>query len=334
MKNSAAISEGLNEIIDNFFSDTPSGIDKLLAQNISKLDKIKDLLDEETQKKIDDLNSIYIDTQEIANYFSSILKDEFDLRSLEKIEDRIENFRRISKKHKINENSLIEFRENLNSRLDGTYIENKKLEELESQYKKIQEIYQQESYKLSNLRKQNSQMLDSLINKELPDLKLENAKFETFFEKDVPTENGIDKVTFKIKTNPNSEMGSIKNVSSGGELCRIALAIKVIAQKNSKTTMIFDEVDSGIGGAVSTAVGERLKKLGNAKQVIVVTHSPQVAAFGNDHFIVFKTVNNNESIINLKQLDKDQKINEIARMLSGKETTSEAIDAAKKLINE
>ena len=78
--------------------------------------------------------------------------------------------------------------------------------------------------------------------------------------------------------------------------------------------MVFDEVDSGIGGAVSTAVGERLKKLGNAKQVIVVTHSPQVAAFGNDHFIVYKTVNNDESKINLRQLDKDQKVNEIANI--------------------
>jgi DNA repair protein RecN (Recombination protein N) len=334
LKNSAKISEGLNKIVENFFSDTPPGIDRLLAQNISKLDKIKDLLDEETQKKVDNLNSIYIDTQEIANYFSSILNEEFDLKSLEKIEDRIEDYRRISKKHRIAENSLIEFREILNSKLDGTYLENKNLEILESQYKKIEETYQKESHKLSNFRKQSSRELDNLINKELPELKLENARFETSFEKDIPTENGYDKVTFKIKTNPNSEMGSIKNVSSGGELCRIALAIKVIAQKNSKTTMVFDEVDSGIGGAVSTAVGERLKKLGNAKQVIVVTHSPQVAAFGNDHFIVYKTVNNNESTINLKQLDKDQKINEIARMLSGKETTSEAINAAKKLINE
>ena len=334
LKNSAKISEGLNEIIKNFFSDTPPGIDRLLAQNISKLDKIKHLLDKETQKKVDNLNSIYIDTQEIANYFSSILNEEFDIKSLEKIEDRIEDFRRISKKHKIAENSLIEFREILNSKLDGTYLENKKLEILELQYKKIEETYQQESHKLSNLRKQSSRELDNLINKELPELKLENARFETSFEKDIPTENGYDKVTFKIKTNPNSEMGSIKNVSSGGELCRIALAIKVIAQKNSKTTMVFDEVDSGIGGAVSTAVGERLKKLGNAKQVIVVTHSPQVAAFGNDHFIVYKTLNNDESKINLRQLDKDQKVNEIARMLSGKETTSEAINAAKKLINE
>ena len=99
-------------------------------------------------------------------------------------------------------------------------------------------------------------------NKELPALKLENAKFQTFIEHSEPSKSGIDKVTFKIQTNPKSEMDLIKNISSGGELCRFALAIKVIAQKKNQTVMVFDEVDSGIGGAVSSAVGERLKKLG------------------------------------------------------------------------
>ena len=126
-------------------------------------------------------------------------------------------------------------------------------------------------------------------------------------------------------------MGEIKNISSGGELCRIALAIKVIAQKNNKTTMVFDEVDSGIGGAVSSAVGERLKKLGESKQVIVVTHSPQVAAFGNDHFVVKKKIVNNQSTIELKKLDEKEKLNEIARMLSGKEITEEAINVCTKI---
>ena len=128
-------------------------------------------------------------------------------------------------------------------------------------------------------------------------------------------------------------MGAIKNISSGGELCRIALAIKVIAQKKNKTTMVFDEVDSGIGGAVSSAVGERLKKLGESKQVIVVTHSPQVAAFGNDHFIVEKNTESDKSTINLKKLNNEEKLKEIARMLSGKEITLEAVNAARKLIN-
>ena len=144
---------------------------------------------------------------------------------------------------------------------------------------------------------------------------------------------GIDKVLFKIKTNPKSEMDSIKNVSSGGELCRIALAIKVIAEKENNTIMVFDEVDSGIGGAVSSAVGERLRKLGSNKQVLVVTHSPQVAAFGQDHFIVKKINSENTTNIFIRKLNLDEKINEIARMLSGKKITDEAISAAKKLIH-
>ena len=97
--------------------------------------------------------------------------------------------------------------------------------------------------------------------------------------------------------------------------------------------MVFDEVDSGIGGAVSSAVGERLKRLGKSKQVIVVTHSPQVAAFGNDHFVVDKKIVNNKSKIELKKLNSEEKLNEIARMLSGKEITDEAVDAARQLIN-
>ena len=127
-------------------------------------------------------------------------------------------------------------------------------------------------------------------------------------------------------------MDLIKNISSGGELCRIALAIKVIAQKKNKTIMVFDEVDSGIGGAVSSAVGERLKRLGLSRQVIVVTHSPQVAAYGNDHFIVKKNYQNNDVKIHVDKINNDQKVNEVARMLSGKEITDEAIEAAKKLI--
>ena len=97
--------------------------------------------------------------------------------------------------------------------------------------------------------------------------------------------------------------------------------------------MVFDEVDSGIGGAVSSAVGERLKKLGKSKQVIVVTHSPQVAAFGNDHFVVKKKIENNKTTIKLKKLSNEEKLQEIARMLSGKEITLEAVNAARKLIN-
>ena len=108
--------------------------------------------------------------------------------------------------------------------------------------------------------------MDNRINAEFPELKLENAKFKTMISDCENTEFGKDKVIFNIKTNPKSKMGEIKSISSGGELCRIALAIKVTAEQESISTMVFDEVDSGIGGAVSTAVGERLKKLGKNRK--------------------------------------------------------------------
>ena len=127
-------------------------------------------------------------------------------------------------------------------------------------------------------------------------------------------------------------MGEIKDISSGGELCRIALAIKVTAERENHSTMVFDEVDSGIGGAVSTAVGERLRKLGKNRQVLVVTHSPQVASLGKNHFLVKKKIIDNNLSIEVNKIEGSEKTNEIARMLSGKHITDEAIKAAMKLI--
>ena len=128
-------------------------------------------------------------------------------------------------------------------------------------------------------------------------------------------------------------MDDIKNISSGGELCRIALAIRVISQKNSKSQIVFDEVDSGIGGAVSTAVGIRLRQLGNNRQVLVVTHSPQVAVLGNDHYLVKKEIKEENTKIFIERLEYDDRVQEIARMLSGTTITEEAQVAARKLID-
>ena len=234
LKNSAKISECLQSVIDNFYSETPNGIDKLLLKNISELDKIKNLLDENSLKKIEELNSIYIDIQELANYFSSLMNEEFDVSSLDKIEERIESYKRISRKHKIEESNLLEFKNKLIKVADSTLELEKITNEYEKVYLENVQKFENGAKKLSEIRKNSAIKLDEFINQEFPSLKLENAKFKSFFEDTNPSPNGIDKVTFKIKTNPNSEMGAIKNISSGGELCRIALAIKVIAQKKIK----------------------------------------------------------------------------------------------------
>ena len=332
LQNSAKITETLNSVTESFYSENPPGIEALFSKVLNSLKGIEHLLDNNSKKDIENLNSIFLETKEVSNNINNLMNQDFNINKLDEIEDRIQLYKKIAKKHNCKEDDLVGFSEKLNSKLDKVINFDEILIEKEQYYKEIKENYLQMSAEISQSRKNSAKKLDEDINKELPALKLENAKFQTFIEHSEPSNSGIDKVTFKIQTNPKSEMDLIKNISSGGELCRFALAIKVIAQKKNQTVMVFDEVDSGIGGAVSSAVGERLKKLGGSRQVIVVTHSPQVAAYGNNHFVVKKVNNDQDTKINVIKINLDEKIKEVARMLSGKVITQEAIKAAKKLI--
>ena len=332
LQNSRKINENLNEIINNFIKEDPPGVEKLFAKNLLMLNQIRDLLDQSTINEIDKLDSISFEISEICKTLQNFLNQELDHSSLEKVDDRVSDYKKLSKKHSIEpdflESKLIEIKKKLQLTEEG----NLNIEKLINKLKDIEKKYLDQSQIISNLRKENAEIMDNKINSEFPELKLENATFKTIISDCEGTEKGKDKVVFNIKTNPKSKMGEIKSISSGGELCRIALAIKVTAEKENFSTMVFDEVDSGIGGAVSTAVGERLQKLGKNRQVLVVTHSPQVASLGIHHFLVKKELLNNVTSIEVIKIDDHDKINEIARMLSGKQITNEAIEAAKKLI--
>lgn len=187
-----------------------------------------------------------------------------------------------------------------------------------------------------SLRRKAAQNLDSAVKSELPYLKMEKANFITAID-NLPesswSEKGMDDVSFKISTNVNTDYGDLSKIASGGELSRFMLALKVnLAKKSSVETLIFDEIDAGIGGATAQAVGERLKKLSDMVQVLVVTHSPQVASFSKTHFMVSKSSQNDETTTSVCLLNENQKQEEIARMLSGDTITDEARAAAKALI--
>ena len=332
LQNSRKINENFNEMISNFNRDDPPGIEKLLSKNLLMFNQIRDLLDQTTVNEIDKLNSISCEASELCKILENFLSQEHDHSSLEKIDDRVFEYKKLSQKHLTEpdflESKLIEIKK----KLELTQESSLNIEKLAHKLKNKEKEYLDQSEIISNLRKKNAELMDNKINSEFPDLKLENACFKTMICDCENSELGKDKVVFNIRTNPKSKMGEIKSISSGGELCRIALAIKVTAEKENFSTMVFDEVDSGIGGAVSTAVGERLKKLGKNRQVLVVTHSPQVASQGVHHFLVKKNLLNNSTSIDVIKIDGHHKINEIARMLSGKQITNEAVEAAKKLI--
>jgi DNA repair protein RecN (Recombination protein N) len=186
---------------------------------------------------------------------------------------------------------------------------------------------------LSKMRADAAAAMRDGIMAELPDLKLGSADFMVDIRRATPSASGVDDVLFMIKTNPGSPFAPLNKSASGGELARFMLALKVnLAQSSEVESMVFGEIDTGIGGATAQAVGEKLADLGKKVQVLVVTHSPQVAAQSTTHYKVEKHTENNVTITNVYELTATQKREEIARMLSGAQISDEARAAAEVLI--
>lgn len=253
------------------------------------------------------------------------------------IETRLFALRNLAKKHQTEVDLLPEKLQEMINALESLQKGEDNLAELKEKVEKLRNKYIEVTEKLSKKRKVAAQKLDKNVMRELPPLKMEKAVFQTNItpkaEKDW-SEIGWDDVCFEVSTNPNTPLGPLNKIASGGELSRFMLALKVnLAQQSDQETLIFDEIDSGIGGATAEAVGERLSRLAKNEQVFVVTHSPQVAAFSDEHFKVSKETVGNITTTKLEKLDKKGKEEEIARMLAGETITDEARAAAQVLLN-
>ena len=255
----------------------------------------------------------------------------------EAIEERIFALRALARKHQCSVDELPSVLENMQEKLLNFDKSEDTISRLNIEVVKSKEEYIKQANILRNLRIKTAKQLDANVQQELPPLKMEQAKFVTQIDplnEDMWSKNGMDGVCFTVATNSGSEQGHLNKIASGGELSRFMLALKVnLAQKSSVETLVFDEIDAGIGGATAQAVGERLNKLSNSVQVLVVTHSPQVAAFSKEHFKVSKSTCNNITT-SVENLSKEQKQEEIARMISGDKITDEARAAANSLIFE
>lgn len=261
----------------------------------------------------------------------------FNQNEIDDIEARLFALRDLAKKHQTEIELLPEKLIELSNALQMLQQGEDSLNGLKLKTKELREEYVKSAEKLNLARCKTAQSLDKNIMKELPPLKMEKAVFKTTVTAKSEaqwSENGWDNVCFEISTNPNIPLGPLNKIASGGELSRFMLALKVnLAQNASQETLVFDEIDTGIGGATAEAVGERLSRLAKNVQVFVVTHSPQVAAFSNEHFKVEKTTTNDVTTTRLAKLDSNQKIEEIARMLAGEKITKEARAAAAVLVN-
>jgi DNA repair protein RecN (Recombination protein N) len=259
---------------------------------------------------------------------------DFDPRDLEATEERLFAIRALARKHGVLPDDLGEFAEGLRQRLAALDGGTRNLGALTQAASAADAAYAAAAGALTAARRAAAGALDKAMAGELAPLKMERAVFTTEVTEGDPGPEGVDQVAFQVATNPGAPAGPLNRIASGGELSRFLLALKVcLARGNAGVTMIFDEIDRGVGGATADAVGRRLKALAEGAQVLVVTHSPQVAALGQHHWRVEKRVSNGMTTSTVSALPHSERIDEIARMLSGDTVTEAARAAARALLD-
>jgi DNA repair protein RecN (Recombination protein N) len=269
---------------------------------------------------------------------AALRRTEFDPRELERVEERLFALRAAGRKYSVAVADLPALAEKMVADLADLDAGEERLGQLEAAVHETKTHYDHLAQQLSAKRQNAAQALADAVMQELPALKLERARFmvEVAADPDNATADGIDTVEFHVQTNPGTRPGPIMKVASGGELSRFLLALKVaLADRGSAPTLVFDEIDTGVGGAVADAIGQRLKRLSAKVQVLSVTHAPQVAARASTHFLISKgpTGDAGDKIATrVAIMEPEHRKEEIARMLAGASVTDEARAAAAKLL--
>ena len=260
---------------------------------------------------------------------------DYDPQELEKIEERLFALRAAGRKYNAPVDDLAILARRYESDLTLIDAGAERLAVLEQEAREASAQYRAAAEKLSAARRSAAQALAKAVNTELKPLKLDRAEFSTEIGGESEGPNGIDRIEFWVRTNPGTRPGPLMKVASGGELARFLLALKVVlADRGSAPTLVFDEIDTGVGGAVADSIGVRLGRLASGVQVIAVTHAPQVAARAERHYLISKDAfaRGNRVVTRIAELQGERRREEIARMLAGAEITAEARAAAERLI--
>lgn len=277
-------------------------------------------------------------SRSLRDYLNKIPSDP---SRLEEIDDRLEVLGRLKKKHGGSIESVLKTGQSLKSELDGISNAAGEMESLQQELKLKKASLQQLGGTLSGERRRVASSMEKAIEREIHDLMMEKARFQVSFKEpqldDEKTpllhSRGVDQLEFYLSTNVGEQLKPLNRIASGGELSRIVLAMKkVLARAGSVGTVIFDEVDSGIGGATAEIVGRKLRDIARNHQVICITHLPQIASFGQTHYRVVKSVNDGRTRTDVKSLAEDERLEEITRMLGGVEITDKTRAAAKEML--
>jgi DNA repair protein RecN (Recombination protein N) len=335
LQNAERLGETISDAIDEIGGET--GAQQALARALRRLERARDRAQGLLDNAVAAAERAAAETAEALEALSGAARAlELDPRALEQVEERLFALRALARKHGITVGDLPRLLDSLATRVAAIETGAEDAIALEHAAAAARDRYIEAAASVSGAREKAARRLDGAIAAELKPLRLDKARFRTVLTALAEAEwgeHGCERVHFEVATNPGAPFGALARIASGGELSRFMLALKlVLAGTSSVPTLIFDEVDSGIGGAVAAAVGERLQRLGSRLQVLVVTHSPQVAARGAHHWRVAKKQGQRETVTSVEELDADTRQEEIARMLSGSTITAEARAAAASLI--
>ena len=291
-------------------------------------------LNDELDAPLDSLARVMNELQDTLNEVEACLDAiGFNPHELETLEERLFAMRGLARKHDVHVDALADLAGDLDARLLRLDAGADNLKALRAAQAEAENVYGARAAELQLARRAAAEKLDQAMALELAPLKMERAMFETRMTAAAAGPEGIDQVDFCVATNPGVPAGPLGKIASGGELSRFLLALKVcLNADNSHATLIFDEIDRGVGGATADAVGRRLAELAQSGQVLVVTHSAQVAALGDAQFQVSKHQTDSHTVSRIKQLDREERVDEIARMISGTQVTDAARVAAQTLL--
>jgi len=310
------------------------GAEGMMNDAMRWLDGAADAADGRLEEPLAALSRAMVELDDAAQGVEACLDAlEFNPHDLELAEERLFAIRALARKHNVAPDELPSLAQELSAKLDLLDMGAGGLKELNAAVAAAQTDFDEAANVLSRARKSAAQALDLAMVSELTPLKMERAVFTTQIKDTDPSARGKDQVDFVVATNPGAPAGPLAKIASGGELSRFLLALKVcLSRDGAQNTMIFDEIDRGVGGATADAVGRRLSRLAQDAQVLVVTHSPQVAALGDRHFQVAKQQNADMTLSRVDLLSDAARVFEIARMISGDTITTEARAAARALI--
>ncbi|GLR47320.1 DNA repair protein RecN [Sphingomonas astaxanthinifaciens] len=331
MKQFARIADDLDGL-QGLFTGSEGGLSQL-RQAARRLERITDahpLLAEALAA----LDRAIIDASEAEDKVERARGElDFSPDDLEAAEARLFELRGLARKHRVEPDQLPQLLRQMEEALDTAEGGSARIAELERALDVAESDYAAAAAALTETRAVAAARLDAAVAAELAPLKLEAARFRTVVAPGEPGPNGADRVEFEVSTNPGAPFGALIRIASGGELSRFILALKVaLAEEGSASTMIFDEIDRGVGGAVASAIGERLARLAQRSQLLVVTHSPQVAARAAHHYRIEKNHGEDGTRTTVRLLSPDERREEIARMLSGAAVTDEARAQAARLL--